>query len=67
MTEETMTPAATAPAIAPEHAKALLERLIQAYPAAFFMYCEYEIIDESVCIPMLEFKKTLRWCCGFSL
>ena len=43
MTEETMTPAATAPAIAPEHAKALLERLIQAYPAAFFPFSERQV------------------------
>ena len=43
MTEETMTPAATAPAIPPEHAKALLERLIQAYPAAFFPFSERQV------------------------
>ena len=43
MTEETITSAVTATAILPEHAKALLERLIQAYPAAFFPFSERQV------------------------
>jgi sRNA-binding protein len=43
MIEQTITPDSKAPIVAPEHAKALLERLIQAYPAAFFPFSERQV------------------------
>ena len=43
MTEETITPDSKAPIVAPEHAKALLKRLIEAYPAAFFPFSERQV------------------------
>lgn len=44
MTEEIITPDSNkAPTVAPEHARALLERLIQAYPAAFFPFSERRV------------------------
>ncbi len=43
MIEETITPDSKAQTVAPEHAKALLERLIQAYPAAFFPFSERQV------------------------
>lgn len=44
MTEETITlDSNKAPTVAPEHAKALLERLIQAYPTAFLPFSERRV------------------------
>jgi len=43
MIEQTITPDSKAPIVAPEHAKALLERLIQAYPAVFFPFSERQV------------------------
>ena len=44
MTEAIITPDSNqVPTVAPEHARALLERLIQAYPAAFFPFSERQV------------------------
>jgi sRNA-binding protein len=44
MTEEIITPDPNkVPTVAPEHVKALLERLIQAYPAAFLPFSERQV------------------------
>ena len=43
MTQETIPAASSQPSILPEQARALLERLIQAYPAAFFPFSERRV------------------------
>ncbi|MFO1431234.1 MAG: ProQ/FinO family protein [Candidatus Competibacteraceae bacterium] len=43
MTEAIITPDSKVPTVAPEHAKALLERLIQAYPTVFFPFSERQV------------------------
>lgn len=43
MTQETIPAASSQPSILPEQARALLARLIQAYPAAFFPFSERRV------------------------